>query len=97
MKVIAVTACKEGLIFTYIAAEALKKAAETLACDIQVEIHDAYGVSNKLTKEEITAADVIVIASDISIDLKRFKGKKLTQVSTEHIIYHALEVLNTII
>jgi fructose-specific phosphotransferase system IIB component len=68
MNIVAVTACPTGIAHTYMAADRLEKAAKKLGHSIKVETHGAIGVENKLTKSEIAAASVAILATDIIID-----------------------------
>jgi PTS system fructose-specific IIB component len=53
MKIIAVTACPTGIAHTYMAAEALQKAAAALGLKIKVETQGAMGMENSLTARDI--------------------------------------------
>lgn len=78
--VLAVTACATGIAHTYLAAEALENAASKLNIRIKVEKQGAKGIENKLTKEEIKKAEVIIFATDVSVkEIERFAGKKYLQ------------------
>ncbi|MDO1604496.1 fructose-specific PTS transporter subunit EIIC [Lactobacillus sp. YT155] len=76
-KLVAVTACAAGIAHTYMAAEAIEKAAKEKGWDVKVETNGAIGVENEITPQEIDDADLVIIASDIKIDPIRFTGKKL--------------------
>ncbi|MGR3741896.1 PTS fructose transporter subunit IIC [Companilactobacillus sp. DQM5] len=76
-KLVAVTACAAGIAHTYMAAEAIEKAAKKEGWDVKVETNGAIGVENKITSQEIDDADLVLIASDIKIDPMRFTGKKM--------------------
>lgn len=82
MRIVAVTACPTGIAHTYMAEEKLKQVAKRMHIDIKVETNGAIGVENKLSESDILNADYVMIASDISLDLKRFHHKKLKIVST---------------
>ena len=51
--IIAATACPTGIAHTYMAAEALKKAADEMGVNIKVETNGADGRKNVLTDEDI--------------------------------------------
>ena len=53
MKIVAIANCPNGMAHTYMAAEALEKAAQELGVEIKVETQGAIGVENALTAEEI--------------------------------------------
>lgn len=75
--IVAVTACASGIAHTYMAAESLEQAAKKLNYQIKVETNGAIGAENVLTVEDIKRADLVIIASDIKIDLIRFTGKRV--------------------
>lgn len=78
--IIAVTACPTGIAHTYMAADALKKAAKEMGITIKVETNGSTGVKNLLTKEDIDKADGIIIAADKQVEMARFNGKKVVIV-----------------
>lgn len=76
-KILAVTACPMGISHTYMAAEALEKVAKEMHYTIKVETNGSAGANNILTKEEIEHAEVIIIAADKNVEMKRFDGKRV--------------------
>jgi fructose PTS system EIIBC or EIIC component len=80
---VGITACPTGIAHTFMAAEALRKAAVELGHDIKVETQGSVGAKNQLTPEEIAQADAVVIAADTYVDLSRFGGKRVYQTSTK--------------
>ncbi|WP_318488944.1 PTS fructose transporter subunit IIBC [Photobacterium leiognathi] len=81
-KIVAITACPTGVAHTFMAAEALETEAKRQGYDVQVETRGSVGAKNQLTAEEIEAADLVIIAADIDVDLSRFNGKPLYKTST---------------
>lgn len=63
-KIVAVTACPTGIAHTIMAAEGLEQAAKMLGHEIKVETQGSVGVRNILSEEDITAADLVIIAAD---------------------------------
>ena len=97
MQILAVTACPTGIAPTYMAAEALQKAADKLGLKIKVETQGAMGLENVLTARDIAGADLVLIASDIEIEQKeRFLGCNVRQVSLESVLLDAAAVLKAI-
>ncbi|MDY3041252.1 fructose PTS transporter subunit IIA [Streptococcus pluranimalium] len=94
--IVAVTACATGLIHTYMAEEALKKAATKKGMTIKVETNGASGVKNALTEDDILRAKGIIIASDKEIDVERFAGKKLVKRPVADGIKHAAELIEAL-
>ncbi|AND83895.1 PTS transporter subunit EIIA [Clostridium tyrobutyricum] len=84
--VLAVTACPTGIAHTYMAADALNNKGKEIGVNIKVETNGSTGVKNKLTDEEIEKADGIIVAADKQVEMARFDGKKLVQVSVSEAI-----------
>lgn len=76
-KLLAVTSCPTGIAHTYMAAEALEKAARAADCQIKIETRGSAGAKKVLTAEEIEAADCIIVAADAKVPMDRFNGKKV--------------------
>jgi PTS system fructose-specific IIC component len=73
--VIAVTACPTGIAHTYMAADALKMAAERAGVALTVETQGSSG-STPLSAETIAGADAVIFATDVGVkDRQRFAGK----------------------
>jgi len=92
-KIIAVTACAAGIAHTYMAAEAIEKAAKAKGYEVKVETDGAIGAENILTAEDIENADLVVIAADIKIDPIRFTGKRLYTTDSNAAINDGTAVL----
>lgn len=92
-KLIAVTACPTGIAHTYMAAEALEKAAVANNCSIKVETRGSSGAKNVVTAEEIKEADCIIVAADTKVPVDRFAGKKVIQVQVSDGISKADELV----
>lgn len=58
-KLLGVTGCPTGIAHTFMAAEALRRAAEAAGAEIKVETNGAIGVENALTAAEIAEADAL--------------------------------------
>ncbi len=92
-KLLGVTGCPTGIAHTYMAEEALKEAAEKLGAEMKVETNGAIGVENALTEEEIRQADAIIVACDKNVDMDRFHGKPVIEVSVSDGINKAKELI----
>ena len=79
--IVAITACPTGIAHTYLAAEALTGAAESMAdVTLTVETQGSAG-TQEAPAEAIARADVLVIAADIGVTgLKRFSDKPQVKV-----------------
>lgn len=95
-KILAVTACPVGIAHTYMAAENLQKAGESLGIDIKVETQGSIGVENPLTEKDIDEADGIIIASDKDVSKDRFAGKKLLVVGVQEGIRNPEELIKNV-
>lgn len=78
-KIVAVTACPTGIAHTYMAADALKYAAEELGYDLKVETQGSSG-NEKLTQADIDAADAVIFAVSVNVrERNRFVGKPFVE------------------
>jgi len=81
-KLVAITACPTGVAHTFMAAEALQQAAIRKGYDLQVETRGSVGARNVLEADAIVAADVVLLAADIEVDVARFAGKRVFRCGT---------------
>lgn len=78
-KLVAVTACPTGIAHTYMAADALKYAAEELGYDLKVETQGSSG-NEILSQADIDAADAVIFAVSVNVrDRNRFAGKPFVE------------------
>lgn len=77
---IAATGCPTGIAHTFMAKEALEKAAKARGLAIKVETHGQVGIENEVTPAEIKAAKAVIIAADKDVQAERFAGKPLVSV-----------------
>lgn len=85
-KIICVTACPTGIAHTYIAAEMLSHTGKKMGYVMKVETNGAIGVENKLSETDIKEAIGVIIASDVALDLKRFEGLNMIEITTQEAI-----------
>lgn len=93
-KILAVTSCPTGIAHTYMAAEALEKAAKAHNCFLKVETRGSSGAKNVVTAQEIADADCIIIAADAKVPMDRFHGKKLIECQVSDGISKADELVS---
>lgn len=87
MKIVGISACTSGIAHTYLAKKKLLKAGEALGHKIHIETQGTIGTEDELSSEEITEADVVIIAADIKVGgMERFKGKKIVEVPTSVVV-----------
>jgi PTS system fructose-specific IIC component len=73
--IVAITACPTGIAHTYMAADALKLAAERAGVNLAVETQGSSG-STSVSAETISGADAVIFATDVGVkDRQRFAGK----------------------
>ncbi len=73
--IIAITACPTGIAHTYMAADALKLAAQRAGVQLTVETQGSSG-STAVSAETIAGADAVIFATDVGVrDRQRFAGK----------------------
>lgn len=81
MNVVGVSACPAGLAHTPMAAKALMRAGERLGWNVKIEQQGSMGQIDKISKEDLAAADFVLIASDQKINgMDRFSSKPTIRV-----------------
>ncbi|MFT4088049.1 MAG: fructose-specific PTS transporter subunit EIIC [Gordonia sp. (in: high G+C Gram-positive bacteria)] len=74
-QILAITACPTGIAHTYMAADALKLAAERAGVGFAVETQGSSGTT-PFTADQIAAADAVIFATDVGVKGRdRFAGK----------------------
>lgn len=96
-RVLAITACPTGIAHTYMAAEALETKGKEMGIPVKAETQGSGGAKNILTKDEIDAADGIIIAADKNVDLARFDGKKVLKTKVADGIHKPQELIQRIV
>ncbi|MBG7587187.1 PTS sugar transporter subunit IIA [Rothia kristinae] len=78
-RLVAVTACPTGIAHTYMAADALKQAAEEMGVRLDVETQGSAG-NEVLDQATIDAADAVIFAVSVDVrDRARFAGKPVVE------------------
>ena len=95
-KIVAICACTAGMAHTYIAKQKIENEAKKRGWDCKVETQGAAGIDNVLTEQDLKSADVILLATDISIDnaerLEPFKN--VIKVSTGEAVKNTASIFN---
>ena len=95
-KIVAICACTAGMAHTYIAKQKIENEAKKRGWDCKVETQGAAGIDNVLTEQDLKSADVILLATDISIDnaerLEPFKN--VIKVSTGEAVKNTANIFN---
>ncbi len=81
-RIVAITACPTGVAHTFMAAEAIDAEAKKRGWWVKVETRGSVGAGNAITPEEVAAADLVIVAADIEVDLAKFAGKPMYRTST---------------
>ncbi|BEN31290.1 TPA: PTS fructose transporter subunit IIBC [Serratia marcescens] len=81
-RIVAITACPTGVAHTFMAAEAIESEAKKRGWWVKVETRGSVGAGNTITPEEVAAADLVIVAADIEVDLDKFAGKPMYRTST---------------
>ncbi|EMY3532178.1 PTS fructose transporter subunit IIBC [Yersinia ruckeri] len=81
-RIVAITACPTGVAHTFMAAEAIESEAKKRGWWVKVETRGSVGAGNSITPEEVAAADLVIVAADIEVDLDKFAGKPMYRTST---------------
>ncbi|HEY8803570.1 MAG TPA: PTS fructose-like transporter subunit IIB [Clostridium sp.] len=98
MKILAVTACPSGVAHTYMAAEALERAAKAKGIEIKVETQGSIGVENKITAEDVKGADVIILTKDMGIkEVERFNGLLTVKVAISDVVKKADQLIDKVV
>ncbi|WP_028579483.1 PTS fructose-like transporter subunit IIB [Desulfogranum japonicum] len=95
--IIGVTSCPTGIAHTFIAAEALRKAAEGMGHEVKIETQGSVGAKNVITEEEIARADAVVIAADAYVDTSRFAGKPMYETTTKAVLHNGTAAIQAAI
>ena len=92
-RLLAVTSCPTGIAHTYMAAEALEKAAKKAGVQIKVETRGSGGAKNVVTEKEIAEAECIIVAADTQVPMERFDGKRVIKCQVSDGISKADELV----
>ena len=94
-KILAITQSSTGTAHTHMAAEALRKTAQSLGHDLQVATLDSDDASPD--PSDIANADVVIVGADRFLDRDRFSGKPIYAVSTSEAIRNSELVIRNAI
>ncbi|EPC57139.1 PTS system fructose-specific transporter subunit IIABC [Lacticaseibacillus paracasei subsp. paracasei CNCM I-4270] len=97
-QILAITACATGIAHTYMAAEALQKAAAAKGVQIHVEKQGANGIEDGITPEMLKDADGVIFATDIAAKGKeRFKGIPFVQTKVAEPLKHGEAMIDQVL
>lgn len=94
MKILAVTACPSGIAHTYMAAEALERAAKVKNIEIKVETQGSLGIDNRITIEDLKDTDFVILTNDMEIkEVERFNGLPIFTVVINDVVKKPVEII----
>lgn len=97
MKILAVTACPSGVAHTYMAAEALERAAKAKGIEIKVETQGSIGIENRIGTEDLKGTDVIILTKDMGIkEVERFNGIPVVKVGISDAVKKADQIIEKV-
>lgn len=98
MKILAVTACPSGVAHTYMAAEALERAAKAKGIEIKVETQGQIGIENRITAEDVKGADIVILTKDMGIkEVERFNGVVTVKVAISDVVKKADQLIDKVV
>ena len=98
MKILAVTACPSGVAHTYMAAEALERAAKAKGIEIKVETQGQIGIENRITAEDVKGADIVILTKDMGIkEVDRFNGVVTVKVAISDVVKKADQLIDKVV
>lgn len=96
-KLVALCACPMGLAHTFMAAEAIEEAGKRAGYEVKVETQGADGIQNRLSREDIEEATIIIHAIAITPeDMERFEGIEVYEVELQEAIKNADGIIKEI-
>ncbi len=96
-KLIALCACPMGLAHTFMAAEAIRKAAVEMGYNVKVETQGADGIKNELTAADIRDAEIIIHAVAVTpLGMERFEGCEVYEVGLQEVIKNPIGTIKEI-
>jgi fructose-specific PTS system IIB-like component len=97
MKFLAVTACPSGVAHTYMAAEALERAAKAKGLEIKVETQGSIGIENRITADDLKGTDAVILTKDMGIkEVERFNGLPIVKVAISDAVKKADQILEKV-
>ena len=98
MKILAVTACPSGVAHTYMAAEALERAAKAKGIEIKVETQGQIGIENRIKAEDVKGADIVILTKDMGIkEVERFNGVVTVKVAISDVVKKADQLIDKVV
>lgn len=97
-KIVAICACTAGMAHTYIAKQKIENEAKKRGWICKVETQGAGGIENQLSEKDLNNADIILLATDISLEnadsLEKYNN--IVRVSTGEAVKNIKGVFNNV-
>lgn len=93
-KIVGISSCTTGVVHTYMCKELLEKAGKDLGYKIKIECQGQKGPEFILSDKEIKEADVVILATDVAVELDRFMGKRIYQTGTKPVVKDAKWIID---
>lgn len=96
-KLVGLCACTMGLAHTFMAAEALERAAKEKGYEVKIETQGSDGIKNRLSPKDIAEADIIIHAIAITPDgMDRFEGYDVYEIGLQDAIKNSKGIIEEI-
>jgi len=97
MIIVGVSACVAGIAHTYLVQQKLIEAAEKRGHEIHIETQGVVGQENKIPESMLKEADVVILATDVSISGRdRFKDKRVIEIPTKTVVQNSDGIIKRI-
>lgn len=92
-KIVGISSCTTGVVHTYMCKELLENAGKELGYQVHIECQGQKGPEFVLSEQDINQADVVILATDVAIELNRFVGKKTYSCGTRPVVKSAKQTI----
>lgn len=97
MRIAIVAACSSGIATTFMAAEALERAARTRGHWAKAETQGALGIDNEISPQEASSVDAVIFATDIRLaKVERFHGRPTFEVGVAEAVRRADAIIKRV-
>lgn len=79
MKAILVTACPAGIATSFLAAKRIEQQAKLAGWELTLDVESSVQPRQVPSKEQIAAADLVLVVASAPVDLAAYDGKSLYQ------------------
>lgn len=83
MKAILVTACPAGIATSFLAAKRIEQQAKLAGWELTLDVGSSVQPRQVLSKEQIAAADLVLVVASAPVDLAAYDGKRVYQGSMD--------------